>query len=32
VAVYTDSGRSLGFIRKVVVRWYTWLNYVKFSM
>lgn len=31
-AVYTDYGKSMRVIRKVVLRWYTWLNYVKISM
>lgn len=31
-AVYTKHGTSLKVIRRVVIRWYTWLNYIKLSM
>ena len=31
-AIYTDHGKAFRIVRRVVVRWYTWLNYIKFSM
>jgi multidrug resistance efflux pump len=31
-AVYTEHGKGLKIVRRVVLRWYTWLNYVKVSM
>jgi multidrug resistance efflux pump len=32
VAVYTDHGKSFGIVRRVMLRWYTWLNYIKLSL
>jgi multidrug resistance efflux pump len=32
VAIYTDYGKSFQIVRRVMLRWYTWLNYVKLSM
>jgi multidrug resistance efflux pump len=31
-AIYTDHGKPFQIIRKVVLRWYTWLNYIKIAM
>jgi len=31
-AIYTNHGRAWKIVRKVVVRWYTWLNYIKIAM
>jgi multidrug resistance efflux pump len=31
-AIYTTHGKSLAVVRKVMVRWYTWLNYIKLAM
>lgn len=31
-AVYTNHGKSLKLVRRVVLRWYTWLNYFKLAM
>lgn len=31
-AVYTDYGKGLRVVRRVVLRWYTWLNFVKVGM
>jgi multidrug resistance efflux pump len=31
-AIYTTHGRSFTIVRKVMVRWYTWLNYIKLAM
>lgn len=31
-AVYTDYAKSLRIVRRVTLRWYTWLNYFKLSM
>lgn len=31
-AIYTNYGRSLKIVRRVTLRWYTWLNYVKLAM
>ena len=31
-ATYTDYGKGWRIVRRVVLRWYTWLNYVKVSM
>lgn len=31
-AIYTNHGRPFRIVRKVVVRWYTWLNYIKLAM
>jgi multidrug resistance efflux pump len=31
-AVYTDHVPSMKMIRRVMLRWYTWLNYIKLTM
>ncbi|HWL11266.1 MAG TPA: HlyD family secretion protein [Planctomicrobium sp.] len=31
-AIYTDYGKPFRIVRKVVVRWYTWLNYLSLAM
>ncbi len=31
-AVYTDRLASFQIVRRVMIRWYTWLNYLKFSL
>src|SRR5262245_37998667 len=31
-AVYTDRAPSFKVIRRVMLRWYTWLNYIKLSL
>lgn len=31
-AIYTDHGRAFQIVRRVTVRWYTWLNYIKLAM
>jgi hypothetical protein len=31
-AFYTDRVPSFKMVRRVMRRWYTWLNYVKLSM
>jgi multidrug resistance efflux pump len=31
-AFYTDHAPSLKMIRRIMLRWYTWLNYVKLSL
>lgn len=31
-AVYTDRGTSFQIVRRVMIRWYTWLNYLKMSL
>jgi multidrug resistance efflux pump len=31
-AIYTDHVPSMQIVRRVVLRWYTWLNYIKVSM
>jgi hypothetical protein len=31
-AVYTDRMPSFKVVRRVMLRWYTWLNYLKLSM
>jgi hypothetical protein len=31
-AIYTDHVPSFRIVRKIVIRWYTWLNFVKISM
>lgn len=31
-AIYTNHGKSFKIVRRVMIRWYTWLNYVKVSM
>ncbi len=32
VAIYTNYGKSMKIVRKVMIRWCTWLNYIKISM
>lgn len=32
VAVYTDHGQAFAVVRRVMLRWYTWLNYIKLSL
>lgn len=31
-AIYTNHGKPWKIVRRVVVRWYTWLNYIKLAM
>ncbi|MBX3436336.1 MAG: HlyD family secretion protein [Planctomycetaceae bacterium] len=31
-AIYTDHGKAFRIVRKVIVRWYTWLNYISLGM
>jgi multidrug resistance efflux pump len=31
-AIYTNHGKAFKIVRKVVLRWYTWLNYIKIAM
>lgn len=31
-AIYTNHGTSFKIVRRVVLRWYTWLNFLKLSM
>jgi multidrug resistance efflux pump len=31
-AIYTKHGSSWAMVRKIMIRWYTWLNYVKLSV
>jgi multidrug resistance efflux pump len=31
-AIYTDYGKPFRIVRRVTLRWYTWLNYVKLAM
>lgn len=31
-AVYTDRAPSFKIVRRVMLRWYTWLNYIKLSL
>jgi multidrug resistance efflux pump len=31
-AVYTDRAPSFKMVRRVMLRWYTWLNYIKLSL
>lgn len=31
-AIYTNYGKPFRIVRKVVVRWYTWLNYLSLAM
>jgi hypothetical protein len=31
-AIYTDRVPSFKIIRRVMLRWYTWLNYIKMSL
>jgi multidrug resistance efflux pump len=31
-AIYTDRAPSFTMIRRVMLRWYTWLNYIKLSL
>jgi multidrug resistance efflux pump len=31
-AIYTDRAPSFKMVRRVMLRWYTWLNYVKLSL
>lgn len=32
VAIYTQHGKSWQIVRRVMLRWYTWLNFLKISM
>jgi multidrug resistance efflux pump len=32
VAIYTDRAPSFKIVRRIMLRWYTWLNYVKLSL
>lgn len=31
-AVYTNHGAAFKIVRRVILRWYTWLNYIKLGM
>lgn len=31
-AIYTDHGRPFAIVRRVIIRWYTWLNYLSLAM
>jgi hypothetical protein len=31
-AIYTDRAPSFKMVRRVMLRWYTWLNYIKLSL
>lgn len=31
-AIYTKQMPAMQILRKIIIRWYTWLNYLKFSM
>jgi len=31
-AIYTNYGKPFRIVRRVVVRWYTWLNYLSLAM
>ena len=31
-AIYTNHGKPFQIVRRVVIRWYTWLNYLKIAM
>lgn len=31
-AIYTQHGKPFAIVRKVMIRWYTWLNYISLAM